>query len=222
MKTIVLNHKMNLNYSDVDEYIKRINKINKSLIIAPSNIYLIEFLKKCHHQIASQDVCYIEEGNYTGKVSWSQIKSLGIKYSLIGHSEKKDNLEKINAKLKACLENDITPILCISNFTKEEDIIDSLKQIKLLNDKIIYAYEPIFNIGSKHIDNNYIEEQIKKIHTYLTQVVNIKPTIIYGGGINKENINTIYHIKLLDGILIGGISSNISEVEELLKKIDKK
>lgn len=222
MKTIILNHKMNLNYSQVDEYIKRINKINKSIIIAPSNIYLIEFIKKCHHQISSQDVCYIEEGNYTGKVSWSQIKSLGIKYSLIGHSEKKDDIKKINAKLKACLENDITPILCFGNNTIEEDIIDSIKQINIISDKIIYAYEPIFNIGAKNIDNNYIQEQINKIYTYLTQVANIKPTIIYGGGINSQNINTIYHMKLLDGILIGGASSNISEVENLLSKIDEK
>lgn len=222
MKTIVLNHKMNLNYQQVDEYIKRINKINKSIIIAPSNIYLLEFIKKCHHQISSQDVCYIEEGNYTGKVSWSQIKSLGIKYSLIGHSEKQDDIKKINAKLKACLENDITPILCFGNNTESEDIIEVIKQISLISDKIIYAYEPIFNIGSKNINNNYIQEQIKKIYTYLTQVANIKPTIIYGGGINSENINTIYHMELLDGILIGGASSDISEVEKLLSKIDEK
>ena len=78
MKMIILNHKMNLYYNELDDYINKINKIDKSLIIAPSNIYLTEFIKKCHHKISSQDVCYIEDGNYTGKVSWSQIKSLGI------------------------------------------------------------------------------------------------------------------------------------------------
>ena len=82
---------MNLYYNQIDEYIERINKINKNLIIAPSNIYLLEFLNKCHHQVSSQDICYLEEGNHTGKVSWSQVKSLGIKYSLIGHSEKNDD-----------------------------------------------------------------------------------------------------------------------------------
>ena len=63
MKLIILNHKMNLYYEDVDNYITNINKINRNLIIAPSSIYLIEFLKKCHHSIASQDICYIDEGN---------------------------------------------------------------------------------------------------------------------------------------------------------------
>ena len=55
---------MNLYYNQIDEYIERINKINKNLIIAPSNIYLLEFLNKCHHQVSSQDICYLEEGNH--------------------------------------------------------------------------------------------------------------------------------------------------------------
>ena len=75
------------------EYMKNnpnvVLKIDKNIIIAPTSIYLLEFLKNTNHKISSQDICYIDEGNYTGKVSWKQIKHLGIKYSLIGHSEKK-------------------------------------------------------------------------------------------------------------------------------------
>ena len=79
MKLIILNHKMNLCYQDLSEYINHINKIEGNIIIAPSNIYLLEFVKNCCHQISSQDICYLKEGNHTGKVSWSQIKSLGLK-----------------------------------------------------------------------------------------------------------------------------------------------
>ena len=96
MKTIVLNHKMNLYYNELNEYITRINNFPNTLIIAPSNSYLIEFKNKCKHQISSQDICYIEEGNYTSKVSWRQIKSIGINYSIIGHSEKDEDINKTN------------------------------------------------------------------------------------------------------------------------------
>ena len=222
MKYIILNHKMNLYYEELDNYISEINKINKNLIIAPSSIYLLEFIKKAHHQISSQDICYIDEGNYTGKVSWKQVKHLGIKYSLIGHSEKHDDINKINAKLKVCLLNGLTPILCFGN-NKEENIINILNKIDLKDiNKIIFAYEPTFNIGNNHIDIDYIKEEINKIYNCLKDKYKQEPILIYGGGINKDNINEIYNISLLKGILIGSISSDIEKLKKLLLNINEK
>jgi len=223
MKLIVLNHKMTLYYEELMNYINKINDINKNLIIAPTSIYLIEFLNKCHHKIASQDICYIEKGNHTGKVSWKQVKQLGIKYSLIGHNEKQDNIEKINQKIDACINNEIVPIICFGNKNKEEDITKILDDIKLKNiDKVIFAYEPIFNIGKKEIDIQHIKEEINKIYEYLFQKFKKIPIIIYGGGIKEENINEIYNIDKLKGIIIGSISSNIDELNQLLLNINEK
>lgn len=223
MKYIVLNHKMNLYYEELLDYIAKINKIDKNIIIAPSSIYLLEFLKNTHHKISSQDICYIDEGNYTGKVSWKQVKHLGIKYSLIGHSEKHDDVDKVNAKLKVCLENKITPILCFGNKTKQDNIIDILNKIKIDNiDKIILAYEPTFNISNNNIDIEYIKEQINKIYDYLINKYHKEPNIIYGGGITEENINEIYNIDKLKGILIGSLSSDINKITKLLLKINEK
>ena len=223
MKKIILNHKMNLYYDELEDYITRINKINKDLIIAPSNIYLTEFIKKCNHHISSQDVCYIEDGNHTGKVSWSQIKSLGINYSIIGHSEKNDDIDKINVKLKACLENNITPILCFGNKHEEEDITKILKQIEL-NDitNIIFAYEPSFNISKDNININYLKKQIDIIYDYLLNKYSKKPTIVYGGGINEINVNEIYNIDKLNGIILGSISSKIDKLENIILNINEK
>ena len=222
MKYIILNHKMNLYYEEVNHYIKEINKIEKNIIIAPSSIYLLEFIKNTKHKISSQDICYIDEGNYTGKVSWKQIKHLGIKYSLIGHSEKHDDIKKVNAKLKVCLEHKITPILCIGN-NKKEDIIDIINKINIKDiSKIIFAYEPIYNIGKKNIDIKQIEKEIEKIYNYLKEKYKEEPNIAYGDGINENNINEIYNIKYLKGILIGSISSNITKLKKLLLNINEK
>ena len=223
MKKIILNHKMNLYYNELENYLEYINKIDKSLIIAPSNIYLLEFLKNTKHQIASQDICYVEKDNNTGKVSWSQIKSLGIKYTIIGHSEKNDDIEKINTKIKTCLDNEIIPIICFSNEYQDEDVTNTLDKIKVTNiENIIFAYEPKFNIGSSDIDIEYITKQLNIIYNYLKEKYNKKPTIVYGGGINQDNINEIYNIDIIEGILIGSKSSNIEELNKLLMNINEK
>lgn len=222
MKIIVLNHKMNLYYEKINEYINRVNSINNNLIIAPSNIYLLEFINKCKHKIASQDICYIEEGNYTSKVSWHQMKSIGINYSIIGHSEKNEEISKINLKLNACLENNIKPILCFGE--KENTIIELEKltnNIKTIKD-IIFAYEPIDNINNQNIKVDEIKQELIKIYNYLLNKYQTKPTLLYGGGINKYNIKEIYALEEIEGILIGSISSNIEEVENMLIRISEK
>ena len=222
MKTIVLNHKMNLYYEQLDNYIERINKLPYNLIIAPSNIYLLEFKKKCKHKISSQDICYIEEGNYTSKVSWHQIKSIGVNYSIIGHSEKKEDIEKTNLKLKACIENKIKPILC---FGDEENLvitIDKLTKDIQSIDNIIFAYEPINNINRNNINIDKVKYDVSIIHNYLLEKYNTEPTLLYGGGINENNIIDIYKEEKLQGILIGSTSSNIDELEKVLLKVSEK
>ena len=222
MKIIILNHKMNLYYEELSNYIERINNLERNIIIAPSNIYLLEFIKKCKHKISSQDICYIEEGNYTSKVSWHQMKSIGIKYSIIGHSEKFEDINKTNLKLKACLENNIKPILCFDSNENEITLINTLtKDIESI-DNIIFAYEPEYNINKENININEIKQNIKKIYQHLTNKYQTKPTLLYGGGINEHNINDIYNIEELHGILIGSISSNIDELENLLLRINEK
>lgn len=222
MKIIILNHKMNLYYEDLNNYIERINKISNNIIIAPSNIYLLEFVKKCKHTISSQDICYIEEGNYTSKVSWSQIKSLGINHSIIGHSEKNEVIQKTKLKLKACIENDIIPILCFGKGEDNIDLLDKLTENLTSIDNIIFAYEPINNINNNNIDIDKIEKEINLIYDYLYKKYKSKPTLLYGGGIIENNVKRIYNIKKLDGILIGSISSDIEKIEKILLMINEK
>ena len=221
-KIIVLNHKMNLYYEELNNYIDRINKKNENLIIAPSNIYLLEFIKNCKHQISSQDICYIEEGNYTSKVSWHQMKSIGIKYSIIGHSEKNEDINKTNLKLNACIKNNITPILCFGEQNNPIEILNKLTTNVDSIENIIFAYEPINNINKENINIDEVKKDIKEIYNHLLNKYKTKPTLLYGGGINKHNINEIYHIEELQGVLIGSISSNIDELENILRRINEK
>ena len=167
-------------------------------------------------------------GAYTGEVSAKQLKSFNVKYSLVGHSERrkynKETKDDINIKIKQLLENDITPIYCVGE-TKEErdnntykasiinDINESLKDID--KSKVIIAYEPIWSIGTGLIPtNNQIEEIISLIKELLPN-----NKVLYGGSANNNNIDTLKNIKELDGFLLGGLSLSVDSLNKFINKL---
>ena len=226
-KIVILNHKMNLEYEEVFPYINELNKINtdNNLIICPSNIYLTDFINHCNWGVGSQNICQYLEGDYTGEVSTIQLKSIGVEYSIIGHYERKKyfgETEKIiHDKLIACLESNISPILCFGETGKKEDITKSLdiylKEIENIN-FIIFAYEPL-KIKCKETITE-IEQNIDYIYNYLYEKYHTKPNIVYGGGINNKDINSLLKIKNLNGIMIGKVSKDIDKVKKILDIIN--
>lgn len=226
-KLIVLNHKMNLEYDEVVPYIDKINKIStdNNLVVCPSNIYLADFVNYCNWGVGSQDVFYEEQGNYTGEVSSLQLKSIGVEYSIVGHYERKKYFKEdnsiINKKLIACLEANIIPVLC---FGETGDIGDAINDLRvLLNgidkiDFIVFAYEPL-EVDS-NLDVDKIKEDISEIYDYLYDLYGSRPNIIYGGGVVKKDINKLFELDKLNGLLVGKISSDISKIEKIIKDID--
>jgi len=126
-KIIVLNHKSSLLYDEVYKYIEKTNKLNtkNNIIICPSYIYLESFINNSFWPIGAQDLDYNLDSDHTSYISIDQLKSLGVEYSIIGHSETKFNSDDIiNLKLKRALDSNIIPILCVgeeknSNFEEE-------------------------------------------------------------------------------------------------------
>jgi triosephosphate isomerase len=225
-KLIILNHKMNLEYEEVIPYINVLNQITteNNLIICPSNIYLNDFINHSSWGIGAQNVSQKLSGNYTGEVSTLQLKSLGVEYSIIGHYERKkyyhETNNDINQKLNACLDSNISPILCFGETGNTGDAIDDLEELlkDIPNiDFIIFAYEPL-KVSEQESVNN-IQEQIKVIYEYLKSKYNSIPNLIYGGGIAKKDINELLSINELSGIMIGKISANIDKIEKIIKGI---
>ena len=206
-KLIVTNFKMNLSKEEVLEYKKIVeNSDIKNLIISPSNIYL-DLMSSNKYDLCVQNGYYEDFGTHTGEVSFKQLKSLGVKYSLIGHSETRNmSNEDIPLKLKACINNGIVPILCVGSGLKINDII--------------IAYEPTWAIGTGVTPSL---ENIKSVHTYiknvLSKVYNIKCKVIYGGSVNVSNIKEICSIEEVDGVLIGSSSLNPNNLLKMYSKI---
>lgn len=230
MKLIIANLKMNLTLEDILKYKETIKDKYNNLIIAPSYIYLKE-MESNNYDIASQDGYNIDKGAYTGEVSFNQLKSLGVKYSIIGHSERRQLFNETNEIIKdkfiSAINNDITPILCIGE-TKEERLSNKLKdvielQLKTIFDNIeinnaIIAYEPVWAIGTGLTPT---EKEIEEAHKYIKELLdkyNINSKILYGGSVNLNNIKSFSKLENVDGFLIGSASLDPNNLLDMIKE----
>lgn len=230
---IALNNKSNLDKKDMDKYIEDIKTIKTShqLIVCPSfiNIPLLNISNIC---LGAQNISSTDNGAYTGEISGEQLKSYGVDYCIIGHSERreyeKESLEDIKQKIKKALENDIIPILCIgetlnqreNNFVYkvlEEELLSATEDLKEEEKaKIIIAYEPIWSIGTGIIPTN---KEIEDVFQFIKQNMP-KSKVLYGGSANEQNIETLKRIPIIDGYLLGGLSLKIEKLKLFIEKLD--
>lgn len=231
MKYIIANLKMNLTNDEIIDYVEGLNTEYKNLIIAPSNIYLTKFAN--HVNTCSQNHYYKESGAYTGEVSASQLKSIGVKYSLVGHSERRslfgDTDKDVRNKFYSAVENGITPILCVGESIESRKALKTAKVIKKELDYIlegvtssmdfIIAYEPLWAIGTGLVPtNDEISEITAMIKSHVAEFTSKTIPVVYGGSISSNNVEDILHIDVLDGILIGKAALDYNFINEIITK----
>ena len=227
---VVLNNKSNLDKKEFMEYQNELKKIESSyqLVICPSQVYL-NSIDLPTFDLGSQNVSSYHQGAYTGEIYAHQLKSLDVKYCLVGHSERRkyqrETNKDINEKIKRLLEEEITPILCIGE-TKEQKDSKKTKSVLLNelneclsginNNDIIIAYEPIWAIGTGITPTkDEVEDILKEI-----KKVYQKNKLIYGGSLNQENIVEFKTSELIDGYLLGGLSLKPQELKDFISKIE--
>ena len=216
---------------------KKKNYKNAKIIYCPPYTLLNYFViktRKTNLDVGAQNCHYeINTGPYTGSISSTMIKKLGAKYVIIGHSENRSNGEtnnQINKKIHSAISNNLNVIFCIgenlfekkhnrTNNILKKQIYLGLKQIKKI-DKIIFAYEPVWSIGTgKILTNKELTKQIIIIKNIIKNLYKKQKTkIIYGGSVNNKNINNLKQINEIDGFLIGGASQNSKKFIDIIKK----
>ena len=233
-KLIVGNIKMNMKFGEIYNYLNYFKDINsKNIVICPSYIYIPYFLNY-NFSVGSQNVCSYEDGGYTGEISAKQLSSIGVKYTIVGHSERRIKLKEsnldINKKIKSALKANLKVILCIGETKEELDLLkkdivlkrqirDALIDIDDISN-IIIAYEPVWSIGTNKIPGN--EELISTVK-YIKDIIyksykkNIK--VLYGGSIKENNILQLKNIEELDGFLIGSASIDPIQFTQIINKI---
>ncbi len=175
--------------------------------------------------IGAENVHWAEKGAYTGEISCEQLKEYGVKYAIIGHSERRQYFgetdESVNMRTLTALKNGITPIVCVGETLSEREggitekvldkqLAEGLKGVENVADVVI-AYEPVWAIGTgKTATDEQAQETIayirKKIGQLFCPKCAEKVIIQYGGSMNAANCKGLMAQNDIDGGLIGGAS----------------
>ena len=187
------------------------------LVIAPSTPYLdllAEYLQKSgvsQIKIGSQDVSPYPLGKYTGAVAAAQLASVGCRYVLTGHSERRryfgETPQIVAQKIDQALENGLQPIVCV-----DDDQINSQAQVLTpqLRSQLIVLYEPLSAIGTgMGQDVPAVTQAVDKIRQQFGQV-----RVIYGGSVAPHNISE--YLMVTDGVGVGTASLEVGEFVDLL------
>ena len=243
MKYFIGNWKM----FGVPKSINILNKINSfhskdknrnkyRVIITPPYTLLETFAriyKKKKVTIGSQN-CYHKDlfSSNTAAISPYMIKSVGAKYTLIGHSDNRSEGETdhmLKQKVYFAIKNNLKVVFCIGENKIEKKTNKTFKvlkkQIKNVLDKkinennIIVAYEPIWSIGTGKIPT---KSELKKTTTHIKKVLKVifrkkVPAVLYGGSVDGNNVEMLKEIKEIDGFLIGGASKSAKKFIDIIK-----
>ena len=235
-RMLVANHKMNLDIDEINDFIDSMDSVvSDDIVICPTSIYLPYFLGKGYF-VGVQNIYGEDKGSFTGEVSPKQAKKIGAIYAIVGHSERRLKMgetdEMVNHKIKSCITNEITPIMCIGETIEQKQLHRTNKVIqsqleKGLHgltakdvEKAIIAYEPIWAIGSGEIPTNRdISVIIKYIKNLVSKKFDVDVKVLYGGSVNPSNVEELNKVDVCDGYLVGGASLKVEEFKKLIKEV---
>ena len=226
------NWNMNNTASEASEFIKELTESvkgakNDVLICVPfTNLETaVRLTEGTNVKVGAQNMDYHDSGAYTGEVSADMLLDAGVKYVVIGHSERREYYNEtdktVNLKVLKALEKGITPVLCCGESLEQREggiTFDWVRmQIKLalagVEDvtKVVIAYEPIWAIGTgKTATSEQAEEVCGAIRECVASLYGKdaaeNTTILYGGSVNAKNAAELFAMENIDGGLVGGAS----------------
>lgn len=168
-------------------------------------------------KLGAQNIHWADEGAYTGEISGSMLTELGVRYVVVGHSERRQYFgetdETVNKRLQSAQRHGLTPILCVGETKQQRDAeeTEAIIQAQLAQDlvdvdqsNLVIAYEPIWAIGTG--DTCASEEANRVIGLIRDQLTHKDVSIQYGGSVKPGNIDEIMAQPEIDGALVGGAS----------------
>lgn len=240
-KIVIGNWKMNMTRLEakslitiVKESIKD-DKVDVAFAVPFTSMDTAEkLLEESFIDLASQNVHQEPRGAYTGEISVEMLKDFGVKYCLVGHSERRkyfnESDEQINKKVKVLLEGNISPVICVGETLEEREKgvhLDLIKaQVKkaladvdnMRIDDVIIAYEPLWAIGTGVTATSEQAEEVCSFIRYIVaQIYGVSISnnvrILYGGSVNESNSKELFGMENIDGALVGGASLKPTFIE---------
>ena len=243
-KVIAGNWKMNMLPNEAIDFIDQFaplvkNTENEVILCVPYTdlFYALLHVQGTNIKIGAQNMHWEESGAYTGEVSGKMLKSIGVEYVIIGHSERRQYFaetdETVNKKIKSALSNGLKPIVCVGETLEQREqgitkniitdqVEKALEEISAESLKdIIIAYEPIWAIGTgktatKEDANETIKQIREKIAEKYGQDVADGVIIQYGGSVKSSNAKELFEMSDIDGGLVGGASLKPDEFSKIV------
>ena len=201
--------------------------------------YIAEVVKGTALALGSQNVADQSSGAYTGEISATMLKEIGVTYALVGHSERRsyygDTDASVAARFKQAQEQGIIPILCVGETLEEREQDKTFSVINKQLDAVIdlvgiasfdaavIAYEPVWAIGT---GKTATDEQAQEVHYYIRQYIAAKDQVIadkiqilYGGSAKPDNAKGLFAMPDIDGGLIGGASLDAESFLKIFNSI---
>ena len=243
-KVFAGNWKMNMLPNEAIDYIERliplVQNVEHEVVLCVPYIdlfYCLMNVQGTNIKVGAQNMHFEDKGAYTGEDSARMLKSIGVDYVIIGHSERREYFnetdESVNKKIKAAFNNGLIPIVCVGekldqreNGTAEMVVMTQIKSDLegLTNEQVknvIIAYEPIWAIGTgKTATSEDANNMIKSIRNQLAELFGNdtaeEVVIQYGGSVKPENAKELFTTSDIDGGLVGGASLNPDEFSKII------
>ena len=243
-KIVAGNWKMNMTPSQAVKLVEELKPLVQSddvdvvyCVPAIDIVPVVEAVKGTNVEVGAENMYFEEKGAYTGEISAEMLVDAGVKYVVIGHSERRDYFkeddELLNKKVKKAIEAGLTPILCCGESLEQREMGVTLDWIRLQikSDlagvaaadvaKLVIAYEPIWAIGT---GKTATSDQAEEIHAYIRSVVAEKygaevadnTSILYGGSCKASNAPELFAKPNIDGGLIGGASLAVADFKGII------
>lgn len=187
--------------------------------------------------VAGQNVCWENEGAFTGEISPAMLKAAGAAMVILGHSERRhifhESDEMVNKRLRCALRSDLAPILCIGETLDEREdgrtfeVLEQQLRHGLAEvcredaEKVVLAYEPVWAIGTGRTATG---EQAQDAHYFIRGVLADlyekkladKVRILYGGSVKPDNIDSLMAEPDIDGALVGGAALKSESFDRII------
>ncbi len=251
-RIVAANWKMNKLKREVDIFMDQFCKIlrdlnydNLEIVISPPYLYLERVISyrdinSCNFYLGAQDVSSFRGfGAYTGEISSKQLKDVGCKYVIVGHSERRQLLNEdestVRAKIVSALEAELVPIVCVGETGEERKNGETEKVVSVQLDSVIsvaksngynslvVAYEPVWAIGTGVTPTC---EEIEKVHLFIKELLKDalgkEFPVLYGGSVKPENSGSLIEIANVDGFLVGGASLSVKSFIDIVNSVARR
>ena len=243
-KVIAGNWKMNMLPNEAINFIQELAPLvkdtkNEVILCVPYTdlFYALLHVQGTNIKIGAQNMHWEEKGAYTGEVSAPMLKSIGVEYVIIGHSERRQYFaetdETVNKKIKSALAHGLKPIVCVGETLEQresgqtEQIVTSQVEKAFEGiptselEKITIAYEPIWAIGTgKTATKEDAISTIMQIRKKLAEMYGQNEAngviIQYGGSVKSANAKELFEMSDIDGGLVGGASLKADEFSKIV------